>query len=204
MRGLVWDRDNRLHGVCGEATRYCFEVAADGAVQRFGPLGDADGAYRDWLLANMLPRTKVAEPVAGLPHVAGRQYLATASAQCEWNGGRRIVGTRDGLLAIVSDAGVYALGNASPFGPIRALCTNPARTRLWGTAGDEEDLGTVFYFDDTVGLRQLGFLIYNIHGYFDGPSAGNVLSAIAVSDDERFIAVGGADRIGSVHIAKLA
>ena len=96
-----------------------------------------------------------------------------------------------------------ALGNAAPSGPIRTLCTNPARTRLWGTAGDDEDMGTVFYYDDTVGLRQLGFLVYNIHGYFDGPSASNVLSSIAVSPDERLIAVGGADRIGAIHLATL-
>ena len=61
----------------------------------------------------------------------------------------------------------------------------------------------VFYFDDTVGLRQLGFLIYNLHGYFDGPSASNILSSIAVSRDEKLIAVGGADRMGCVHIADL-
>ena len=87
---------------------------------------------------------------------------------------------------------------------MRALHVNAARTRLWGTAGDDEDLGMVFYYDDTVGLRQLGFLIYNIHGYIDGPSASNILAAIAVSPDERFAAVGGADRIGAIHIARLA
>ena len=114
-----------------------------------------------------------------------------------------IVGTRDGLLAIIKGRNVFALGNAAPYGPVRSLCTNPARTRLWGTAGDDEDMGTVFYYDDTVGLRQLGFLVYNIHGYFDGPSASNVLSSIAVSPDERMIAVGGADRIGAIHLATL-
>ncbi len=60
-----------------------------------------------------------------------------------------------------------------------------------------------FYYDDKKGLRQLGFLIYNIHGYFDGPSASNILSSIAVSRDEKFAAVGGADRIGAIHIAEL-
>ena len=116
-------------------------------------------------------------------------------------------------------------GNAAAYGPVRALCANRDRSRLWGTAGDDEDLGMVFHYDDRAGLRQLGFLIYNLHGYFDGPSARNVISAVrdahqrtdafdaitkpvnqaidGLSADERFIAVGGADRIGAIHIARI-
>ncbi|MFA7159679.1 MAG: hypothetical protein WC299_10285, partial [Kiritimatiellia bacterium] len=149
------------------------------------------------------PRKLTFDERITLPHVTGRQYLAKASAAIDWNGGRKIAGTKDGLLAIVSGADVFALGNATAYGPVRCLYVNAAKTRLWGTAGDEEDLGTVFYYDDKVGLRQLGFLIYNIHGYFDGPSASNVLSSIAVSPDEKLVAVGGADRMGAIHIADL-
>lgn len=216
--GLVWDEQNQLHGVCGDTgkngessessesiqtTRYGFRVSTDGRVQEFMPLEQMAPSRREWLLASIQPRAFEFDAGIALPHAAGRQYLAKASAVCPWNGGRRIVGTRDGLLAIISDQGVYALGNGSSNGPVRALCTNRDHTRLWGTAGDEEDLGMVFYYDDQVGLRQLGFLIYNIHGYFDGPSASNILSSIVVSGDEKFIAVGGADRIGAIHIARL-
>ena len=80
---------------------------------------------------------------------------------------------------------------------------SPYRYRRYPAVYYEEDLGTVFYYDDRQGLRQLGFLIYNIHGYFDGPSASNILASIVVSGDEKFIAVGGADRIGTIHIARL-
>jgi len=201
--GLVWDAANVLHGVCGDRSRYGFRIATDGTVQEFQPLDQAPAAYRDWLLANIQPRAVELAAAVTLPHVAGRQYLAKASAVCEWHDGRQVVGTRDGLLALVRGTEVYALGNAAAYGPVRALCTNRDRNRLWGTAGDEEDLGTVFCYDDRLGLRQLGFLIYNIHGYFDGPSASNILSSIVVSQDERFIAVGGADRIGAIHIARL-
>ncbi len=201
--GLVWDRENVLHGICGETTRYGFAIR-DKRVERFGLLADADPVYRDWLLAACDPACRPPVPdLPPLPHAAGRQYLAKPSAVIDWNGGRKIVGTKDGLLAIVNGDAVFALGNAAPFGPVRSLCTNPAQTRLWGTAGDEEDLGLVFTYDDAVGIRQLGFLIYNIHGYFDGPTASNVLSSIAISPDERFAAVGGADRIGAIHIATL-
>ena len=201
--GLVWDERNCLHGVCGQNVRYGFSVGTDGAVREFVPLDRAEAGYREWLLANIQPRPVVFDDTIALPHVAGRQYLAKASAVCEWNGGRTVVGTRDGLLALVSSEGVYALGNAAAYGPVRALCANRDRSRLWGTAGDDEDLGMVFHYDDRAGLRQLGFLIYNLHGYFDGPSASNVLSSIVLSADERFIAVGGADRIGAIHIARI-
>ncbi len=150
-----------------------------------------------------IPQPGTIDDTLVLPHAAGRQYLAKPSAVTDWNNGRKIVATKDGLLAIINGQDVYALGNAAAYGPIRCLCTNESKTRLWGTAGDIEDLGTVFYYDDNVGLRQLGFLIYNIHGYFDGPTASNILSSIAVSKDEKLIAVGGADRIGSIHIADL-
>jgi hypothetical protein len=200
--GLCWDDENILHGLCGENTKYCFKIK-NKKIDTFTPYADADENYREWLLSNIYPRPFSFEENLTLPHVAGRQYLAKASAVADWNGGRKIVGTKDGLLAIVNGADVFALGNAAAYGPIRCLFANLARTRLWGTAGDEEDLGTVFYYDDKVGLRQLGFLIYNIHGYFDGPSASNILSSVVVSHDEKFVAVGGADRMGAIHIANL-
>ena len=200
--GLAWDDDNMLHGLCGDRTKYCFTIK-DKKVAAFLPFDGADKKYKDWLLASMYPRACVFDDTITLPHVVGRQYLAKASAAGEWNGGRKIVGTKDGLLAIVSGSDVFALGNAAAYGPVRCLYVNARKTRLWGTAGDEEDMGTVFYYDDKVGLRQLGFLNYNIHGYFDGPSASNILSSIAVSKDEKLIAIGGADRMGAIHIADL-
>lgn len=200
--GLVWDDDNILHGLCGDKTRYFFTIK-NKKIASFAPLGEADVKYRAWLLANILPRDFVFDAKTQLPHVVGRQYLAKASAVADWNGGRTIVGTKDGLLAVVSGSNVFSLGNAAAYGPVRCMCVNDGKTRLWGVAGDDEDLGTVFYYDDRTGLRQLGFLIYNMHGYFDGPSASNVLSSIAVNRDEKLVAVGGADRLGAVHIAEL-
>ena len=200
--GLVWDAQHLLHGLCGEQTRYCFTIK-DKQLDTFMPFEEAGEAYREWLLAHIYPRAFTTDDSIILPEVVGRRYLAKASAAVEWNNGRTIVGTRDGLLAIVHGADVFSLGNAAPYGPVRCLYANAEQTRLWGTAGDEEDLGTVFYYDDRVGLRQLGFLIYNIHGYFDGPSACNILSSIAISPDEKLVAVGGADRMGAIHIADL-
>ena len=56
-----------------------------------------------------------------------------------------------------------------------------------------------------IGVRQrIGLCgIDYIRGDFDGPSASNILSSIAVSQDEKLVAVGGADRIFGIHIAEL-
>ena len=114
------------------------------------------------------------------------------------------MGTLDALAAIVQpDGKVYSLGSAAAYGPIRCLCTNADKTKLYGVAGDDEDLGYVFTYDDEEGLRQLGILNYNMHGVFDGPTASNVLSSIVLSPDGRYLAIGGADRIATVHIIAL-
>ncbi len=200
--GLVWDDDNVLHGLCGEKNKYIFKIKK-GEVESFASFDKADEDYKKWIHDNILPKSYPKIEGIKLPYVAGRQFMAVETAQIAWNNGRKIVGTKDGLLAIVDDSEVYNLGNVAPYGPVRALCTNENKTKLWGTAGDENDLGTVFYYDDEVGIRQLGFLIYNMPGYIDGPSASNILSSIAISKDEKFIAVGGADRMGSIHIARI-
>lgn len=204
--GLAWDAQNVLHGLCGddegEPVRYCFAIR-DGKLESIRLLHEAEDSYRVWLLDAIYPRAYTLDATLVLPEVVGRRYRAQASVAIAWNGNRAIVGTQDGLLAIITGDDVYALSNAAAYGPVRCLYANAAQTRLWGTAGSDDDLGTVFYYDDRVGLRQLGHLIYNIHGYFDGPSASNILSSIAVSPDESLIAVGGADRMGAVHLARL-
>jgi sugar lactone lactonase YvrE len=202
IKGLVFDDRNVLHGICGDKNEYCFKVV-DGQVETFIPTHEAEAGYLDWLRANAIPAKPELPEGLVLPHSAGRQYLASPTASIEWNNGRIIVGTADAQMAIISGKDVYALGPCATYGPVRSLCTNASKTKLWGTAGDDEDLGMVFYYDDKVGLRQLGFLIYNIHGYIDGPTASNILSCIALSSDETLIAVGGADRIGSIHIARI-
>ncbi|NLM77167.1 MAG: hypothetical protein GX173_03660 [Ruminococcaceae bacterium] len=116
---------------------------------------------------------------------------------------RTLIGTRDGLLAVAKFSSIFNLGNCAPHGPVRCLCTNADGTKVWGTAGDDEDMGTVFTYDDQEGLRQLGVISYNSHGWMDGPTAAHILSSVVVSPDERTLAVGGADRLGSVHLFRL-
>ena len=119
--------------------------------------------------------------------------------------GLKIAGTKDGLLGIVRpDGSVYNLGNCAPYGPVRCMTTNADKTELFGVAGDEEDMGMVFHYDDMRGISQVGHLNYNSPNHMDGPSSANVLSCIAVSKDGKNVAIGNIDRMGCIHIADLA
>ena len=56
---------------------------------------------------------------------------------------------------------------------------------------------------DKNGLRQMGIINYNTHGYYDGPVALNVLSSICLSPDEKYLAIGSADRIACVCVVEI-
>jgi hypothetical protein len=174
------------------------------ALEKLVPWDKVDAELRGWLDKNLQPG-----PVAGaakevkLPEVAGRRYLSGASATVLMGDGRIAAGTLDGLFAVIKNGRVFSYGNAAPLGPVRCLCVTKDGKTVYGTAGDAEDMGTVFRFDDEEGLRQMGLINYNSPGWMDGPTAANVLSSIAVSPDGQYLAVGGADRIGSVHVLKI-
>lgn len=200
--------DYLLHVVCGESgsferASYVLQIAS-GRVQKIEKMDGISDAYRQWLQTNILPQPVQFDPSIPLPEATGRRFRAKASCAVAWKDGKQFVGTMDALAAIVSaDGSVYSLGNAAAYGPIRSMVTNRAKDRLWGVAGDDEDMGYVFTYDDVNGLRQLGIINYNTYGYFDGPVAANLLSSITLSPDEKYLAVGSADRIAMVCIIKL-
>lgn len=167
------------------------------------PYDELNDCRKAWLEEHGLPGA-VAELPEGikLPETAGRRYLAVATATAKLPDGRIAVGTKDGMFCLVKGNKVFSMGNAAPMGPIRAMDVD-CNGRLYGVAGDDEDMGTIFSFDEENGLIQMGIINYNSHGFMDGPTAANVLSSIAVSPDGKYLAVGGADRIGSVHIIAL-
>ncbi|MCL2517037.1 MAG: hypothetical protein FWF15_00610 [Oscillospiraceae bacterium] len=173
------------------------------AVGEVKPFSEISAELRDWLKAKLQPGSVQFPEGIKLPEVTGRRYLAVSSATVEMSCGQMAVGTRDGLFATYKNGKVFSYGNAASHGPVRCLCVTPDRKKVYGTAGDVEDLNTIFTFDEETGLHQLGFVNYNSPGWMDGPTAANILSSIAVSPDGRYLAVGGADRLGSVHIIKL-
>ena len=211
--GMVFDKASpdyrwKLHVVSGKSG--CFDTAAfvmelvDGVVTKVQRFNEIDAEYKEWLRANILPQPVDIDPAIKLPEATGRRYRAKASCVVDWNNDRKFVGTLDALAAIVSpDGSVFSLGNAAAYGPIRSMCTNKAKTQLWGVAGDDEDLGYVFKYDDKTGLNQVGIINYNIPNYFDGPSVANVLSSVCMSPDEKYLAIGSCDRIAEVHVMVL-
>ena len=172
-------------------------------VAEVSPYDEKTVGFDRWLKQRILPgKVEIADDIK-LPEVLGRRYLAVATATAKMSDGRIAVGTKDGLFAIVKDGKAFSYGNAAAQGPVRCMTVSGDGMRLWGVAGDDEDMGTIFSFDDEKGLIQQGMINYNSPGYMDGPTAANILSAIAISPDEKWLAVGGADRLGSVHILKL-
>lgn len=83
------------------------------------------------------------------------------------------------------------------------MCNNKAKTRLWGVAGDDEDLGYVFRHDDKTSLIQISIINCNISNYLDGPSVVNVRSSACMSLNEKHLAIGSCDRIAAVHVIVL-
>lgn len=191
VKTLAWADEVTLCGVCGTRTPAQFTI-------REGCLTATPFSGAPLEPAPLLPAV-----LAGLewPARPGRQYLAQPSCWLEWGRGRWLVGTRDGLLALVeSDAQtVFNLGPVCPQGPVRALCANAARTMAFGTAGDEWDLGSCFYYDDRLGVRELG---RTFTGDSDPWGSANscVLTAIALSPSGHKLAIGAADRLGTVYI----
>lgn len=201
----IYDGYEELETWTDAEGRFCMKAPSvyAFAIDWLKPIDEVCPQRRNWMEENLLPRKVEVDPSLKLPEVNGRRYLAKATASAEWNNGRLAVGTADSMFALVNGTKVHSYGNCAGLGEVRCMCTNADKTKLYGTAGYEHGECSLFSFDDEEGLCQMGFVGYNIPGFLDGPTAANQLSAVALSPDEKYLAVGGCDRLGSVHIFKL-
>ena len=199
--GLCFADNDTLWALTGDGKPQYAVKIEKGAYVSHTPLGELEEGFKDWLLEQCMPKTH--EAIPDLPYAAGRQYLAKPNAIADWNGGRQIVGTKDGLVAIVNGEDVFALGQAAPLGPVRALCTNKAKTMLWGTVGDKDEFGRVFTYDDRRGLRQRGFFRWSVRSENGMIVGADILSSLALSPDEKWLAIGAQDRLGTVLLIRL-
>lgn len=200
VRGMYWD-GNTLYGISGDREpKYAFTIRG-GTLAEIKPLSELPDDVRETLLSRACPPLTEL-PGVTLPHVAGRQYLAVPHCTAPWNGGRTLVGTKDGKLALVSGDTVCSYGLAAPAGPVRALCVNTEQNLAWGAAGDDADINRLFTFDEKHGIRELGLLKWHSRGV-EGTVCADVIDALAVSPDGTTLAVGTHEWIAAVFLITL-
>ena len=203
VQGLAWVDCETVEGVCGDGRyeKYWFRIKSDGTLEDFQPLEKVPADHRKRLEKNLLPQKTELPSNLDWPCVGGRRYKAVPCADVEWSDGKKLVGTLDGVLAILDGKRVYSLGPAAPSGPIHCLTANAAKTVAYGIAGDPDDLGSVFRYDDERGLRWLGRL-YCAGGDYP-TAAGNELSSAVINREGTLLAIGTRDRLGVVFLITL-
>ena len=195
---LAWAQDGTLWARTGGTAPRAAKIVG-GELVSMQPLDEADEAVSALLTTGdgvTLPEGMC------LPFIPGRQFKAAEYVAIPFSGNRVVAGTSDGLLAIVSGGKVFSLGMVAENGPVRCMTANADRTILYGVAGDVEDLGTIFSYDDERGLLRLGMVNTEM------PEIGDVaymtcLTACALSPDGKYLAVGCAGRLGTVVIYRL-
>jgi hypothetical protein len=201
VTGLCWDAENHLHGICGNTVKFAFETAGNRLIS-LKPLKECTPEYAAWLEGAAEPRLSQYKTGRALPSYPGRQYKAIPHVDVEFSGGRRLIGTLDGMLAIDDGDHIFSLGPAAPNGPIHAMSANPEKTILYGIAGDPEDMGSVFTYDDRNGLLWKGFVVYEAPDETGVVCCTN-LSCCTVSRDGRYLAIASDERLGTVLIYQL-
>ena len=133
-----------------------------------------------------------------LPHQAERNHLALANAECTLDGGIRLVGTQDGMLALILPGEkVFSLGAVCGCGPVHDLAVSPDGRSAMGVAGDKDDIGTIFRFDLDKGITVYGRLFFQSHDIPGFLGASNNLHFVAWRGNS--IAIGAADRLNCVY-----
>nr|MDD6335054.1 hypothetical protein [bacterium] len=193
VRALGFEEGGGLWAICGDGKQHVrVTIGPDGQFLGEQPV--------DWQPEDgQALAAQFADVV--LPAQPGRRYLAQASAAAPLSGGRQLVGTKDGMAAVVSGKKAFSLGAAAPNGPVRAIASTPDGHKAFGVAGDDSDLGMVFSYDDENGLLQLGRVMAGARGGYVGCSYQP--SCIAISPDGRRMAIGAADRLGCVYLFSL-
>lgn len=202
VRRLRWQDDRTLIAQVGPASGPDGEIL-EGAGRE---LTLEDGAITDSRPISCYdPEEALPAFLKGLdyPSYPGRQYKAVPSAWAPWKDGCYLVGTLDGMLAVVHpDGSVFSLGTAAPNGPIHSITVSLDESKAYGVAGDRMDLGSIFYYDDRQGLRWKG-MVYRSEEDKGMTLSGNELCCAALSPDGTHLAVGTRDRKGCIFLYTL-
>ncbi|MGI6161201.1 MAG: hypothetical protein ACOYJD_04140 [Christensenellales bacterium] len=198
VKQLLWTDNNTLKGICGNETDYVFTVS-NGELKGILPASENPDDYN--MLLNAAEQKTSFTDTPALPHYPGRQYKAEPVAQASI-GDKTVIGTLDGMLAVYDGSSVFSLGPAAYNGPVRDMAAMPDGSAVYGVAGDQDDIGILFRYDETSGLKWLGHVSYGAPSDF-GPIHCNVLSACAISPDGKTLVVGSGDRLGTLMFYRL-
>lgn len=134
-----------------------------------------------------------------LPAHPGRQYLAVASAYGELADGSILVGTIDGMLAVIKDGKVFCLGAVCNDGAVHDIAVSPDRKKAFGVAGDPDSLGIIFVYDAENGLKLEGCIRFEDGNGRESVGVSCEPCCIAVSPDGKRVAIGVRDYLGCVY-----
>ena len=137
-----------------------------------------------------------------LPGIPGRQHLAVANASVRLSDGSLLVGTKDDMLALVSDGEVRNEGALASAGPVHDLVLAPDGKTVYGVAGHDRGVGMLFRYTRKKGAELLG-LVPEAASENGRTVALYRPTVLAVSPDGRYLAVGGDDDIGGVAVLGL-
>jgi len=201
IKGLYYDVDGTLYGVCGEKEQYFFSIV-DNKLASLAPIEEADPDKVKKALCRDVQELDLKMP---LPHYPGRQYKAVPSSAVTIKDGAILVGTTDGMLALVKDGNVHGLGPAAVNGPVHCMAATPDGTKVYGVAGAEEDIANLFSYDSVAGLRWLGIFE---QGAGENPKMDDLfcmmyVRSCAISPDGKYLAVGADERLGMVVFYEL-
>lgn len=133
-----------------------------------------------------------------LPCYCGRQYRRVADKEVALSGGRRLIATGDGMLATEKNGKAFSLGIVWPNAPVNDMTVSADLTKVYGVAGDRDDIGIVFSYDDEEGVRCLGHV--NCNSYLYGEHSSPWLTAIDLHSDGKNLAIGAGGRMGTVYL----
>ncbi|MBQ7120166.1 MAG: PQQ-like beta-propeller repeat protein [Oscillospiraceae bacterium] len=134
-----------------------------------------------------------------LPAHPGRQYLAKASAYGKLSDGSFVVGTKDGMLALIKNGKVFSLGAVCNDGAVHDIAVTPDGKRAFGVAGDRDSLGVVFSFDTENGVEIGGRIYFTSGASRERTGVSSEPCCIAASPDGKRVAIGVRDNLGCVY-----
>jgi hypothetical protein len=192
IKGLAFIDNDNIEGICGETENFYFLIK-NGKLQSIRNATNIEVER----IVKTTPKN-----IDGLPFYPGRQWRAIASAECDYIGDSKLIGTQDGFLVKVrKDGSVYSIGPAICQGPIRALCSNNGV--CYGVGGDEEDIGNVFKYTEEKGLEYLGFTCSDAPDNDVGVCANFILSSIAISPNGKKLVIGAMDRLACAYVCDI-